>query len=234
MKSILTIVTPATSQDLTLLANVKAEFGITDSSQDANLQTWITQASAAVSDYCNRRFASEEDLETIRNRIRLGFGYGLYGGFGEYSGGNFRLGREVDYVILKRNPVTAFASVVEDTITLVEGTDFECDYESGIMTRLNSNGDERRWRFQNLLVQYTAGYQLLGTLPIAIERATITLIKWFRFAATRDPYLLSEVIPGVRTAQYAVGKYAGTSTGLDGWPPQDVVNLIAPYRQIDV
>lgn len=235
------MVTPADSQDLTTLANVKLELGITTTAEDATIAMWIDQASGVVSDYCNRSFGQETVLETIRNRQRSygPFWTGLGGGYSGYSGagiiGGFgTLGREIEAIILRRNPIVSITSVVEDGNTLVEGTDFEADYTNGIMTRLDGNGFERRWYFQNLLVTYVAGYELLGTLPIAIERATITLVKVLRAAATRDPFLMTETIPGVRTAQYAVGRYAGTGTGATTWPPEDVINAIAPYRQIDV
>lgn len=228
--------TPADSQDLTILDNVKLELGLTTTAEDTAIEMWIDQASGVVSDYCNRVFGQETVLETIRNRQRS-YGplwTGTTGGESGFSGagiiGGFStIGREHGAVVLRRNPVVSLTSVVEDGNTLIENTDFECDYESGIMTRLDSDGNERRWYFKNLLVTYTAGYELLGTLPIAIERATITLVKLLRSAATRDPNLMSETIPGVRTVQYAVGKFGGT----DSWPPQEVLNAIANYRQFD-
>lgn len=220
------MVTPADSQDLTVLANVKAELGITTTDEDVNLETWIDQASATVSDYCNRTFGQETDLETFRNRIRLGSYDGLYYGG---QGGGFPLGRHVEKIVLRRTPIVSIESVIENDIELTEDVDYEADYTTGILTRL-TNDFERRWHFRKLEVTYTAGYELLGTLPIAIERATMTLIKYMRANATSDPFITSEAIPGVRTVQYAVGRFAGSDT----WPPQDVVNLIAPYRQVDV
>ena len=220
------MVTPADSQDLTILANVKAELGITDTDEDANLETWIDQSSAIVSDYCNRTFGLETDLETFRHRVQLGSYDGLYYGG---TGGAFPLGGGVEKIVLRRMPVTGFTSVIENGVELIEDVDFECDYASGIMTRL-CNDFERRWYFRTLLVTYSAGYELLGTLPIAIERATITMLKYLRANSTSDPFLMSETLPGVRTVQYAVGKFGGQDT----WPPQDVINLLAPYKSWDV
>lgn len=233
MKSILTVVTPATSQALAALADVKAELGITTTAEDANLATWIDEASGVVSDYCNRTFGIETDLETFRMRMQFGSGYAggaVYGSYLNSSGLGF--GQEVDKIVLRRAPVTEFTSIVEDDITLVEETDFTCDYSTGIITRL-CNDFERRWCFRKLLVTYTAGYNLAENLPSALKRGTITLVKTLRAAATRDPYLMSEAIPGVRTVQYAVGRYAGTGSGATTWPPDDVVNAIAPYRYFD-
>lgn len=212
MKSVLTVVTAADSVDLTILANVKAELGITVTTEDANIETWIDQASGIITAECNRVFGRETVLESFRNRLN----------------GNSQWA-EPEKMILARTPVTAFTSVVENTKTLVEGVDFECNRESGILTRLC--GDyERRWCFRTLLVTYTGGYALLGTLPIAIERATIAMVKAYRSASTRDPMLKSEEIPGVLSQTFWVGSTGEKSNGL----PPDVETLIAPYRHLPI
>jgi hypothetical protein len=212
MNSVLSVVTPAYSVDLTVLANVKAELGITVTTDDANLETWIDAASALITTSCNRVFGSETVLETFRVR-------------GSYS----TQWPTHEKVTLDRTPVTAFTSVIENGNTLVEGTDFECDRESGIMTRLS--GDySRRWDFRTLAVTYTGGYELLGTLPLPLERAAITLVKQYRSAASRDPLLKAEEIPGVLSQSWWVGSTGDKSTGV----PQEVETLIAPYRHIAI
>lgn len=204
MKSALTVITPADSVDLTILANVKAELGITSTDEDANLETWIDQASGMITAACNRVFGKETVRETFR----------------AYN---------VERICLQRNPVTSITSVVEDGVTLVENTDFVVDYDSGIITRLC--GDyETRWNFRTLVITYAAGYDLLGTLPIAIERATITMVKQFRSAAARDPLLKSEEIPGVLSQTFWVGGTGDRSNGI----PHEVETMIAPYRNIAI
>lgn len=208
MKSILTVVTPADSVDLTVLANVKTELGITTTSEDVNLETWIDQASGVITGSCNRVFGKETVTESFRNRVQF---------------------LEPEKIVLQRTPVTLITSVVENGITLVEDTDFEVDYETGILTRLC--GDyESRWCFRTLVVTYAAGYELLGELPIAIEKATIILVKQFRSAASRDPLLKSEEIPGVLSQTFWVGGTGDKSNGI----PHEVETLIAPYRNIAI
>lgn len=208
MKSVLTVVTPAESVDLTVLANVKAELGISTTAEDVNLETWIDQASGVITGACNRVFGKETVTESFRNRVPL---------------------IEPERIVLRRTPVTSITSVVENGTTLVEDTDYEIDYDSGIMTRLS--GDyETRWSFRTLVVTYAGGYDLLGTLPIAIEKATIVLVKQFRSAANRDPLLKSEEIPGVLTQTFWVGGTGDKSNGI----PHEVETLIAPYRDIAV
>ena len=212
MKSVLTVVTPGTSVDLTILANVKAELGITSTTEDANLETWIDQASGVITAACNRVFAKETVEESFRVRVQYG-----------------KQWPEPEKIILQRAPVTSITSVVEDSTTLVRGTDYEIDYDSGVLTRLS--GDyETRWSFSTLVIRYVTGYDLLGELPIAIERATISLVKSYRSAATRDPMLKSEEVPGVLTQTFWVGSVGDVLNGL----PQDVETLIAPYRNVAI
>jgi hypothetical protein len=65
---IIKVVTPASSYDLMTLAELKALFGIptADTSQDAQLQGYITGYSDIIATICNRVFAYEEVRETWR------------------------------------------------------------------------------------------------------------------------------------------------------------------------
>jgi hypothetical protein len=65
--TILKVLTPATSQDLLTLAQLKQMLNIlpTDTSQDANLQTYITQYSEIIAIECSRVFGYEEMRETL-------------------------------------------------------------------------------------------------------------------------------------------------------------------------
>jgi len=71
------IITPATTYDLLSLAELKVTLGIpsTDTTNDVQMQQWITRASDTVSVKCNRIFAMEELTEywtgLSSNRIYL-------------------------------------------------------------------------------------------------------------------------------------------------------------------
>ncbi len=67
MRRIVTVTSPAESYDLTDLETVKDELGIAvdDDSQDARLTRYITEASAIISDVCQRVFQVEGLTETI-------------------------------------------------------------------------------------------------------------------------------------------------------------------------
>lgn len=177
----LTIITAANSFDLTLLATVKAELGITDRSEDENLQRWIRQASDAISKYCNRVFAQETVSETFRLKCRE------------------------EGLLLKRFPVTQIVSVVENDTTLT-ASDYELasDGGAGVLNRLRFDR-EWTWPIGKIVVTYKAGYATVTDLPYEIESAAIALVRQYRFAAERDPQLRSEQTEGAGSSSYFDG-----------------------------
>jgi uncharacterized phiE125 gp8 family phage protein len=175
----LTVTTPANSFDLTVLATVKAELGITDRAEDENLTRWIKQASDAIAKYCNRVFAEETVSETFRLKCRE------------------------DGLLLARFPVSAITSVVENDTTLTAATDYELtrDGDSGVLNRLRFDR-EWTWPIGKIVVTYIAGYTLVPDLPYGVERAAILLVNQYRYAATRDPLLRSETTEGAGSFSY--------------------------------
>jgi hypothetical protein len=210
MQSILTVVTPATSQDLTLLATVKAELGISGSTEDTAIETWIDQASAACSAYCNRVFGRETVTQQFRRYNRV---------------------ERSSVLVLDRFPVTSFTSVVEDGVTLVNGTDYECDLSTGLLYRLSASDDSVvAWDCDKLTVTYVGGFALLGDLPATVERACISMVKLLRASATRDPALRSE---NILSGLYSYTLFGPSDMGPGGLP-NDVEALLAPYRVVSV
>lgn len=200
MGSILLVTTPAADQDLTSLANVKTELGITGTSEDAKLAIWITQASRAIATHCSRVFGAETVSE------------------------QFRLDSAVDKLILGRFPVISVTTVTEDEDDpLVVTTDYETDPVSGLLTRL-SDDTPITWSASKIVVAYQAGYELLDGLPEDVQRACVSMVKNFRSQAKRDPMAKRIEIPDVRTVDYWVGK-----VGESGSMPPDVLDLLAPY-----
>jgi len=180
MDSILTVTTAATTQDLTIAATVKIELGITGTSEDAKLATWIKQASAMISSYCGRVFGAETVSET------------------------FWLDRAVEKLILERFPVSALASVTEDGVVLTTA-DYQSDPSNGMLGRLSSDV-LTCWSARKIIIAYTGGFELLNGLPHDVERACISLVRQLRSQATRDPLAKRIEIPDVRTVDYWVGK----------------------------
>jgi hypothetical protein len=205
---ITTVVTPAGSYDLTTLADVKSELGITVTTNDALISTWITQASLAAALYCNRVFPVEivkdefwPDREPWPNMI---------------SG--LRL------LHLTRWPITAVATVIEDGTTLVADTDFRTDKARGQLIRLNSDGYPTRWPAVAISAQYSAGY---NPLPGPAVDAAMRMVvgRWYRRG--RDPALKSETADGVWSASYWFGGGPESSTG---HLTPDVEGLLDAYR----
>src|SRR5450759_693293 len=93
----------ADTYDLTVLATVKAELGITDRDEDENLARWINQASGVIAKYCNRVFAQETLSDTFRLKWR----------------------ECEEILVLSRFPVSSIASVLENDATLDPASDYE-------------------------------------------------------------------------------------------------------------
>lgn len=195
MQSILTVTNAASSRDLTTLANVKAELDVTDGASNIILQRYISSASLAASQYCNRIFP----VETVSEKFL----------FPEYWNRMVREG--VKPLQLSRWPIVAVTSVTENAILLVENTDYLVDKANGQLTRLDSSAYPRSWSPLPLVVAYSAGY---ATIPADLEDAVIRMVtKRFR-AKGRDATLKSESLPGVRDVTYwiATGSAAGNMT----------------------
>lgn len=203
MRSILTITGVADSQDLTTIDTVKVELGITNASQDTKIETLIHQASGIAADYCRRVFGSEDVTQT----------------FWPQGGSEW-----LEYLVLDRDPVTEIATVTVDD---VEDTYYRLDADAGLLYKLDSSGYPCRWIVcKSAVVAYTAGYELLGTLPYAIERATILLVKEMWAAIGRDPRVKAEDVPNLGRLEYWIGQM-----GHEGDLSPDVVTLLAPYRR---
>lgn len=213
--TITTVVTAATAAsasagayDLTTLATLKADLGITDSTNDTVLQRYLTAASEAIKNYCNRVFQVEtvtDEFWAQRDPYPSTFASGLAP------------------LQLSRFPIKAagVSSVVENGTTLVDATDFRVDYTLGHLTRIDGSAYPMRWPAYPISVTYQAGYV---TIPAALVEAVIRLVRASWYARLRDPMLRQENIPGVREAQYWISSPAD-----GGNLPPDVVGLIEPY-----
>ena len=199
------VVTPGASLDLTTLATVKTELGITDTDNDAWLQTKITQTSVAIAPACRRVFQQE----TVADYFNLGW----------------RSSDEA--LVLSRFPVNEVVSVTESN-SVLPVDQYDVDSSKGLLWRVR--GDCRSaWIGGRIAVTYSAGYVLLTTLPHDLEQACILLVKQNYFAKTRDPLIKSVAIPGVSTYDYWVGS---TGKGGGGGMPPEVQTLIEPYKTI--
>lgn len=205
MNSILTVTVAASSYDLTTLANVKAELNIIDGASDAVLRRYISGASQAAMQYCNRVFA----VETVSEQFLPG-----------HPGRLFRGG--VKPLQLSRWPLVAVTSVTENAVPLVLTTDYLTDSANGQLTRMDSSAYPRSWSPLPLTAVYSAGY---ATTPADLEDAIIRMVTKRWSAKGRDATLKQENIPGVLERQFWI------ATGAEsGNMPPDVADLLDNYR----
>jgi hypothetical protein len=215
------VLTAASSYDLTTLANIKDDLAIpaTDTSSDTTLARFITEQSALVAQYCNRVFT----IETVQDVImpdRDPYPYQVTGMMSELQ--------------LSRWPVVSVTSVTDQVFvgvdnTLDEGGDFIVDLERGWLTKLDPNtGYPTGWSPDQYTIQYTAGYFTPGTTnpPADLEMAVLRLVTARFKARGRDPFLRSQGEPGVGQEQYWIGALPGQT----GPFPPDIASVLEKYR----
>lgn len=126
-------------------------------------------------------------------------------------------------------PVTGISpppatSVSENSIMLVEGTDFLVDNVRGQLTRqANIEPYPARWLALPIIVQYAAGYPVV---PPDVSGAMSRAVKALYMARTRDPAIKSQSAAGIYAASYTAAKDAGVGALF----PPDVYGVLDGYR----
>ena len=208
--NILTVVTPADDYDLVDLATLKADLNVTTTADDAYLARRITSYSASVSNYCNRVFPVE------------GLSWQFFPARDVHP---WTVTEDIQPLQLPRWPIVTITSVVETiagtATTLVSGTDYLADMTRGQLTRLDINGNPRRWHANPVAAVFAAGYATTeapytgaATLPADVFEATELLIRDAYYARLRDGALKSESIPGVISSSYATPNDDGMSAAV--------------------
>lgn len=177
----LTIVTPAPTQDLITLATFKVARGITGTSDDAIWSALITQASAMIAGHCGRVFREEVVTETIRPS-----------------------GRPPHSLMLARFPIGGVSSISEGGITL-NSSDYFIDPQSGILERIC--GDRAAFWNGACVVTYSGGYRGDGdplSVPSDLQGACIDLVDHLKRRGASDPMLRSSEVDGVGSMSFQV------------------------------
>ena len=196
--------TDPASVDLISLADLKLALGITDASEDATLQAMITFQSRLIAEYCERRFAFAEGLETFH-----------------FDPGENFLTRQA--LVLWLYPVTEIFEVSSAGAT---AADYHFDPRSG---RVWTDG---HWA-GTVAVTYAGGYNLPDGAPARLQKAVIEAVNDGRVAATsstRDP-AIREVQHGDTRISYST---LPTSSSKNGFFSSTVTDLIKPYRRISI
>lgn len=205
-RSLVTVTTPPAETNLTTVARVKQELGITNNLSDALLELKIAEASSDIEAHLSRTLSRA----TLTERF---WGDGC-----------------AEYFTLNRAPVASITSVTVDD-ALVDSSEYRLDVDTGVLYRLDSSGYSSFWSWcKDVVVVYAGGYLLPGesgrTLPPAIEAGALSLVQSFWFSRRRDATVKEEDIPGVMRTVYWVG-----SIGQAGDLPPDVMRRIGPFRR---
>lgn len=197
---------------LTTRTNVKAAMRITNTDYDTLIDLLIPQASALIVGGCGLAvdkagsipsFGLETLVATYRER---------------------GLDRGEALTLPWRVPVASITSIVEDGSTLVAGTDYELvSVRPGKIRRL-TDGSPTWWSSAAIVVTFTAGWSLPGSVPPDMEAAAIEQVRAMVHAADRDPAIRSENTPDVAAVSYAL---PGGDTFKGVLLPQVLANLSA-------
>jgi hypothetical protein len=207
------ITTPAESYDLTTLDAMKLQLNVSDTALDAYLEDRISRVSAAIQKYCNNPFVVEGRTDTI------------YLERGPYP---WQVPGGANYLQLARWPIISVASVVTTAqiaqpITLVQGTDFLVNQDTGQLIRLVAQtGYTSCWDTIPTVVEYTAGY---ATVPLDVEDACQRMVEKAYWARGRDPSVIETNQPGMAGSQRF-----WVSTGANGNMPPEVQDILDAYR----
>lgn len=203
VERITTVTTAASTYDLTTLAVVKAEMGITATTDDAVLALYISSESQKIAAACGVVFPRETVVDTFRIDTCC-------------------TAEALGALPLARAPVGTITSVYESG-ELVPAAEYEVDANAGLLYRLTTtDGYRRAWFSEKIVVAYQGGY---ATIPGPVADACVQMVKQRYYARSKDPTLRVLDIEGVSREEYWVG---AVNDGM----PADVDLLLAPYKRV--
>jgi len=209
MHSILQILDEATDSagpDLISLDDLKFALGVTDDSEDAQLQAAITMQSRIIAEYCDRRFGRAEALETFT-----------------FDRGENMLPRQA--LVLSLYPVT---EIFEVSTAGATSADYEFDPRSGRLWW--PAGYWGGYWPGAVAVTYSGGYDLPEEAPARLQQAVIRAVNENRSSGTRDP-TIREVQHGDTRIAYFTPQMTSASSG---YLSAEVADLVRPYRRLSV
>lgn len=200
MRRRISVTAAAASAALTTRAAAQAELG--GSHADADVDRWISEASAEITRFMGRVLARETVTET------------------------FWLDRRAYPALrLERSPVATLTSVAVDGSALVVATEVLLDADIGLITRLVDDAPVD-WIAGKIEVSYQAGWILPGSvganLPAEIQRACNLTVVAMAEGKGRDGRLRSESAEGVGSQSF-LDPRAG-----DGALPWEAAAILRP------
>ena len=206
------------AKDIAFLTNYEARLGLnlvssTDDIVDDMLEMLIEWASDEIATECNRTFA-KETLKAVYREINSG----------------------CKRLQMTHYPIEVMSSVVDRSGNiLVENTDYEVDYESGKITRLNTT-----WSDSSTFT-YRGGYDLPAETPKALRQATLILSREAYFATQRGDATIRMVSHKDARVMYfdpslmIKALASGGGSGAGGSPAlRRIANLLTAYIHLEV
>ena len=209
LAAITEVLTPAASDDLVSLADVKGDIGVTGTEDDLYLQRRVTEMSLAAIQYMNRRLQVEKLRDSFWPQ-RDPYPWQLPGG--------------VMPLQLSRWPLTAAPTLVtEQGVALAIGVDYVADLSRGQLTRIfGYDAYPSRWDALPIIVEYAAGFD---PIPLDVAAAVARAVKAQYFARSRDPAIKSQSVTGVYAATYL-----DRASAKGGLLTPDVCSALDNYR----
>lgn len=205
----LKIITPAVTNDLTTLDSLKFELDVQGDEQDAALSGLIRQASDTIASFCGLSTFGRQRVEQIERNT-----------FGKRG------------VVLELDILPEIHTVTEDGFTLSVNQHYVED--AGVLYRNNGylpgSPWAAGWNTAHLVINYSAGHELLGTLPADVERCALDLCAHYFHSKGRDPTLRSERILDVIESRWAPVATGPGSGGI----PESIAERLRPYRKARV
>lgn len=211
MKSIISVTSPSSYQNLTTLDRVKQELSITDTGSDAILTAKISEASSDI-------FARiwPRPRETVTETF--------------YPEPGQSVSRA--QLMLSRWPLVSVTTATIDGDVVVSDN-YRIDAEAGMLLYLENDGYRGCWTFsKSAEIIYVGGYTMPGevaqpTLPPALQAACVELVSSYWFARGRDSLVRQETVDGAGSTTYWIG-----AVGESGSLPPSVESKIAPYKRM--
>jgi hypothetical protein len=208
--SMLTVITPAATYDLTTLETVKDELSITGNDVDIRLARWIKETSGYIARWCNRVFGLEQVSEQWRAVDRWSVP--------DSSAAPRPL-------LLTRFPVVSIDSITDQDGTVLPVAEYEFDENTGRLWRLTDSGGRNHWWSWRLAVAYSGGYDLPDGAPDELQQACLMLMKIRNDTQSRDRMQRSLTVPGVLEEEW----WNPATPGQPGMPPE-IAEVLTAFR----
>lgn len=213
----LTVSAPVSDRSLVSLATVKAELGITDTTNDVMLTRWVKELSDTVCEVCSVAADQAGRRTFLSEPVSIA-----------YRAQEVPCGHDPAPLILPwRIPLDIDTATVDGT-ALAVADDVELEPMAGLLWRLNADGCRTRWERGRVVITGTGGW-LLADVPAALSSAVTDAVRYRWYAHTRgDPLLRSIDVDGVDAVTFMdAGKVQ-----MDGGLPAEIVARLGPYTNM--